>query len=222
MPLFRRKPNESKASTNSDGPEEWARIARERDAEIMRQRAAEAVGDKAVHLANGVENEDSGQHESRQGFSDVGELSEDYLRLLNRMGVRRGKFVRLGDTMFVSPGKIPGHQGGDLTHEEIIMRALRKPGIIERAVGSEALEAALKTAVVGEHGLADAGKFDIFFLQPGEEKEDGTEGRFRIFGASGSYGLADPEGRQESVEVASKALGPHIHAEYAKHLDFSL
>jgi len=221
MSLFKRKSNEPKSSAKSDGPEEWARIARERDAELLKQRAAEAAGNTAVDSAHNINPDSVSSHEIHNSFSDVEELSEAFLRYLDSVGVDRGKFIRLGDSIFISPGKRPGHEDYGLTHKEIIERALKKPEVKERTLGAEALEAALSTAHVGEHGLSDAGRFDIFFLKDGEQKDDGTQGRFRIFGASGDYGMAEKKAREETVRLAIERLGPHIRAEYAPHMDLS-
>lgn len=213
------KGNKSNEDGPSDGPEEWARIAREKDAEIKRQRALEAVGDTAVDSSGGGVSPINVSHEAKKHFSEVEELSEDYLRWLSRMGARGGKYIRIGDSIFVTPGKMPSFAGEGLMHKEILERVLKKPEVKERALGAGAIEGASEETI-GPDGLTDAGKFDVSFLPEDEPREDGIRGRFRVFGASTSFGAAEKKNRDRTVVIAADMLGPHIRVEYAQHMDF--
>ena len=213
MPLFKRRSNETKSS---DGPEEWARIAREKDAEIKRQRAAEAMGGTTVDSVHREEAQTAEQHEAPKPFTDVAELSEGYLRLLYRFGARRGKYVSFGGKIYVSPAQMSTIQSNLLDHSQILKEAIQLPGV----PGAEVL-ANVANPAVGSDGLTDAGKFDIYFVRPDKPREDGIEGRFRVFGFSGNLGIADKKSRSETVEIAQHTLGPHISVEYASDMDLS-
>jgi len=99
-------------------------------------------------------------------------------------------------------------------------RSFTKPEVKERLLGSEAIQGASE-ATIGPDGLTDAGKFDTFFLHDNKPREDGLVGRFRVFGASASFGEADKKSREKTVQIAAQALGPHMRVEEAPHMAFS-
>jgi hypothetical protein len=194
----------------SDGPEEWHRKALERDAEIMRereaerQRALESVGETAVgshHNPGHQEHTNHSLEHQEDGMREIDELSEEYLRFLDGIRADDGKFIRIGDTIFISPGERRGFAGHGLIHQRMLERASRKVNgnlseISEQVIGPE------------DSGLVDAGKWDLYLDD--EPSEDGKMGRFRIFGRSGDYGSADQDGRARTVELASQILGENF------------
>lgn len=194
MGLFKR--NSGPRSSHSDGPAEWAVKAREVD-ERVRQERAEAVAEPLGAVS--VAERNSGRESVK-----VEELSEEYLRRLSDSGVNDGKFVRLGETIFLSPGPPKGVDGYPLMHQEIVEKAVRKDTRDSLTTSEEA---------IGPHGLIDAGKFDVFFLRDDEIEEDGLQGRFRVFSGSGSFGKAKEEGRQRTVDIAAQTLGEHVRVE---------
>lgn len=195
----------------SDGPEQWRAKALEIDAHVKQERKEkreELLGDAAVGsdwLAD--------YREHHPGYTPVEELSEAFLKDLYSMGINKGKFIRIGGKIFISPGPRPGFHEQGLLHVEIIDKVMKMPDAQERLLGAEALAGATE-AVIGPHGLVDAGMFDTFFLKKDEEPlASGVQGRLKIKGLSSDFGMADDEGRQKTVDIARQQLGTHIRVD---------
>lgn len=213
MGLFQRSKN-STDKPPSDGPKEWAARAREVDAEVKRQRMLEQVGDVA---ANSV-HEPAEHHELGAGFSEVEELSESFLRHLDGMGVMNGKFVRVGDKIYISPGRLRRMAGEGLMHQQILEEVMRKNDAKEVKIQPELLDRSIDGITAPEGSdLADAGKFDIYLVPEDKPREDGLKGRFRVFGMSASFGSAEKEGRQKTVDLAAQTLGENFRVEEDPH-----
>lgn len=160
------------------------------------------------------------QQEQEKQFSEVEPLSEDFLRYLSKCGADGGNYIRLGDTIFVSSGPKQGLVGEGLTYKEIFgqAKAMKNPDVRKVLLGAQALQGAKEETIEPDY-MIDAGKFDTFFSPEDEPLEDGIQGGFRVFGASGDFGMADKESRERTVQIAAQTLGSHIRVEYAEYMD---
>jgi len=163
------------------------------------------------------------QLEQEKQFSEVEPLSEDFLRNLSKWGVDGGKYIRLGDTIFVSSGPKQGFAGKGLTYKEIFeqAKAMKNSDVKKMPLDAQALQGAKEETIEPDYMIdaGDAGKFDTFFSPRDEPLEDGIQGGFRVFSAPGDFGIADKESRERTVQIAAQTLGSHIRVEYAKYMD---
>lgn len=226
MSLFKRKNNSPKPP--SDGPAEWAAKARANDERILREReaareaervemaeaqlrkASEAVG--AIAISSGENTEHSltpaptkaaeklsGKPESRKDFFPLEVLNEEFLRhFAERKGYVDGKFIRVGNTIFLTNSIATVHRD-ILDFGQKAMEAQEQEDTGEQLLGPKG------------SGLVDAGKYDAFFDSADNTSgDDGTVGQFTLSGYSEEFGVASKEGRDRTVEIARQVLGEHI------------
>jgi hypothetical protein len=150
------------------------------------------------------------QLEQEKQFSEVEPLSEDFLRNLSKWGVDGGKYIRLGDTIFVSSGPKQGFAGKGLTYKEIFeqAKAMKNSDVKKMPLDAQALQGAKEETIEPD-----------YMIDAGDALEDGIQGGFRVFSAPGDFGIADKESRERTVQIAAQTLGSHIRVEYAKYMD---
>jgi hypothetical protein len=225
MGLFRRPKNDT-YKPPSDGPAEWAIKARERDAEIAKQRELERIGSVAVGPTDQeslpesprVESQLDGvsaqagdvapnsiEHE-REPMGAVGELSPEFLQHLLSAGIDSGKFARIDNLILVGPGEYAGPYGRPaiLEHDQMAdLFSSQDPGL--KARFEEAQKASLDHGRILEtHGhknpaaMVDAGYFEA------------DKRGIKIGGKSGTWGFAGPTDRRETLRLVQEALGPDV------------
>ena len=212
MAFFSRSKNTASQSP-TDGPEEWAAKAREISDQANRQRATEAVGDAAVASFEG----DSGSP------GVVNELSPEFLDYLrNELHAEKGKFLRIADLVLVGPAEWgpPGTYRQRLGHDQFLdVLEHADPELQARLANAQTVVSLRGSAIEHEvdgkntDGVEDGGYFAFDKADKG-----GPLKHIEIGGRSGTYGMADEAGRQETLSIVSKILGPNVKVEEKPYL----
>lgn len=124
--------------------------------------------------------------EANAGF--VAEPDAATFKMYGSIGIREGKFVRIGDMVLVAPR-------GELSHAQMILLGFQHPNTeLQHRVthASEQVESEKDLSGYG-WGLVDAGRLEL-------ASELGRL-KLSVWGLSSDYGRADEAGRQESVDL---------------------
>lgn len=198
MALFRRSKTERPPS---DGPEEWARKAREIDEQVKAEREATTTRQSELgNIAVGHENKLT-KYASQLSVESLEEIART-------QSVPKGKYVRIGDLVIVAPlvddrrNLITEHRE---LHSEFAKEDRESKAMLE-AAQNMARESGDVIEVIGRpnpHAVEDAGAFEV-------KLKDGHLVRLDIGGTSGAYKDASPSSRHQTLELVSKVLGPEI------------